>query len=121
MPARLVPLDEAQKATGALDLQAFLAAQGLKASHVELANPGFFQAVDRHLAKTKPAQWKAYLRAQVVRELAPALPRACRQPWAELYHVRPGAQPEVRPRPPWFRGVLQAEAPGAPGRALGGP
>lgn len=111
MPASLFPLDEAQKATGALDLQAFLAAQGLKASHVELANPGFFQAVDRHLAKTKPAQWKAYLRAQVVRELAPALPRAWRQPWAELYQVRLGGQAEVRPRSLWFRGVLEAEAP----------
>jgi len=110
-PATLLPLDEAQKATGALDLQAFLAAQGLKASHVELSTPAFFQLVDRHLAKAKPAQWKAYLRAQVVRELAPALPQAWRQPWAELYQVRLGGQSEGEPRSLWFRRMLEAEAP----------
>ncbi|KAA2285825.1 M13-type metalloendopeptidase [Arenimonas fontis] len=110
-PATLFPLEEAQKVVGALDLPAFLAAQGLKATHVELAGPAFFQVLDRQLARAKPAQWRAYLRAQVSRELAPTLPNAWRRPWAELYQVRLGGQTEPEPRALWFRRMLETEAP----------
>ena len=109
--ARLMPLAEAQKATGSLALSDFLEAQGLKATHVALADPAFFQAVEQQLAKGKPEQWKAYLRAHVVRSLAPALPKGFRDPWTNVYEQLLGGRPEPQARALWLRDWLQAEAP----------
>lgn len=108
---RRMPLAETAKATGALALGDFLAAQGLKATEVALADPAFFAAVNEQLAKAKPEQWKAYLRAHVVRSLAPALPKGFRDPWTNVYEQLLAGRAEPLPRALWLREWLQADAP----------
>lgn len=110
-PLQVMAAADAEHATGALGLAAFLERQDLKASQVAVVSPAFFRAVDAQLARGRPEQWRAYLRAHVVRELAPALPRAYREPWGQLYEVALGGQAAPTPRALWLRQWLIAQAP----------
>lgn len=110
-PFQVMAMADAQKVAGALDLEALLAAHGLKASQVAMTGPAFFRAVDQLLAKTKPDQWKLYLRAQVLRELAPALPKAFHDPWVQLFDVTLAGQAAPTPRADRARALLQARVP----------
>lgn len=110
-PFQVMAMADAGKVAGALDLEALLAAHGLKASQVAMTGPAFFRAVDQLLAKTKPDQWKLYLRAQVLRELAPALPKAFHDPWVQLYDVTLAGQAAPTPRADRARALLQARVP----------
>ena len=110
-PFQVMALQDAEKVTGALGLERFLAAQGLKATQVALVGPGFFQAVNRMLAKTKVEHWKAYLRAHLARELAPALSKDFREPWVQLYDVYLAGQAAPTPRLQWLQKALRVEAP----------
>ncbi len=61
--------------------EAFLAAQGVQASEVSIADPGYFKALDDLLKRAKPAMWQAYLRWRVGDAMAPYLSRTWRDAW----------------------------------------
>lgn len=110
-PAQVTALDAAQAGAGDLDLAALLQAHGLQASQIALANPGFLTALDAQFDAVKPAQWKHYLRAQVLRLMAPALPKAFHDPYANLYDVILGGMPQPLPRAVRARQMLEARVP----------
>ncbi|MBY4598923.1 M13 family metallopeptidase [bacterium BD-1] len=110
-PFQVMAMKDAEKVAGSLDLTALLAAHGLKASQVALTGPAFFRAVDQLLAKSKPEQWKTYLRAQVLREAAPTLGQAFHGPWAQLYEVTLAGQAAPTPRAERARRMLLERLP----------
>lgn len=110
-PLQVMAAADAERATGTLGLTAFLERQGLKASQVALVSPAFFRAVDAQLVRARPEQWRSYLRAHIIRELAPVLPKAYREPWVQLYEVYLGGQAAPTPRALWLRQWLVAQAP----------
>lgn len=110
-PFQVMAFKDAEAVTGELALGNFLKVQGLSATQVAMVGPQFFQAVNRMIGKTKVEQWKVYLRAQVVRELAPALGRGYREPWAQLYEVTLAGEPAPLTRLAWLQRMLQATAP----------
>lgn len=110
-PAQVTTVEAAQASAGDLDLAALLEAHGLKANQIALANPGFLKALDTQFDAVKPAQWKHYLRAQVLRTMSPALPKAFHDPYAQLYDVTLGGLAEPLPRAARVRQVLEARVP----------
>jgi putative endopeptidase len=72
---------------------------------LNVATPEFFKALDRELPGTALADWKAYLRWQLIDAYAPYLPRAFVNEDFRMRRVLTGAQ-ELQPR--WLR-VLVAE------------
>ncbi len=72
---------------------------------LNVATPEFFKALDRELPGTTLADWKAYLRWQLIDAYAPYLPRAFVDEDFRMRRVLTGAQ-ELQPR--WLR-VLAAE------------
>jgi len=110
-PFQVMQIKEAQSVGGTIDLTAILKAHGLKASQVAVSTPGFFRALDAQIANTKPDQWKVYLRAQVLREMAPTLGKAYHDPWAQLYEVTLAGQAAPTPRALRARWVLEARVP----------
>ena len=111
-PFQVMKIEDAAKVAGALEIEGLLAAHGLKASQVAMTGPGFFRAIDQMINRNKPEQWRAYLRAQVLREMAPALGKALHDPWAQLYDVTLGGQAAPTPRAVRARQVLEARVPG---------
>jgi putative endopeptidase len=61
-----------------LQLDDFLAAQGVTDDVVSLANPALFTELDAMVDKIKPDQWKAYLRFHVGNAMAPYLSKSFR-------------------------------------------
>ncbi|NYZ62665.1 M13 family metallopeptidase [Luteimonas deserti] len=61
-----------------LQLGEFLAAQGVQAEQVSLANPALFQHLDLLVNSLKPEQWKAYLRFHIGDAMAPYLSKSFR-------------------------------------------
>ena len=110
-PFQVMAFADAEKVAGAIDLEALMAAHGLKASQVALTGPAFFQAVGQMVEKTKPDQWKLYLRAQIAREMAPTLAKAFHDPWSQLYDVALAGQAAPTPRAVRARAVLEARVP----------
>jgi putative endopeptidase len=72
---------------------------------LNVATPEFFRALDREVPGTALADWKAYLRWQLIDAYAPYLPRAFVDEDFRMRRVLTGAQ-ELQPR--WLR-VLGAE------------
>jgi putative endopeptidase len=72
---------------------------------LNVATPDFFKALDREVPATALADWKAYLRWQLIDAYAPYLPRAFVDEDFRMRRVLTGAQ-ELQPR--WLR-VLSAE------------
>ncbi|MBB6599127.1 M13 family metallopeptidase [Luteimonas sp. MC1825] len=74
----LVATDTLGKTYKRLQLDAFLAAQGVTDDSVSIANPALFTALDDMVGSLKPAQWKTYLRFQVGNAMAPYLSKGFR-------------------------------------------
>lgn len=110
-PFQVMAFEDASKVAGDLGLPAILTAHGLKASQVAMTGTPFFLAVNQMVARTKPEQWKVYLRAQVARDLAPTLGKAFHDPWAQLYDVTIAGQAAPTPRAVRARWVLEARVP----------
>jgi putative endopeptidase len=72
---------------------------------LNVATPEFFKALDREVPATALADWKAYLRWQLIDAYAPYLPRAFVDEDFRMRRVLTGAQ-QLQPR--WLR-VLEAE------------
>lgn len=102
---------DAAKVAGALELEKLLASHGLKATQVAMSGPGFFQALNQLITRTKPEQWKVYLRAQVARDMAPTLGKAFHEPWVQLYEVTLAGQAAPTPRSTRARWVIEARVP----------
>lgn len=107
----VMPVAEAEKLAAGLGLKDLLAAHGLKASEVAMTGPQFFTTLDQLIAKAKPEQWKAYLRAHIARDMAPTLGKAFNDPWAQLYDVTLRGQDAPTPRALRARWVLEARVP----------
>ena len=73
-----VPVAEIAKRYRHLQLDKFLAAQGVKDDRVSMANPALFAELDSMVGKLKPEQWRAYLRWRVGDAMAPYLSRSYR-------------------------------------------
>ena len=73
-----VPVAQAAKRYRHLQLDKFLAAQGVKDDRVSMANPALFAELDAMVGKLKPEQWRAYLRWRVGDAMAPYLSRSYR-------------------------------------------
>lgn len=110
-PFQVMKIEDARKMGGALQVDGLLAAHGLKASQVAMTGPAFFRALDQMINRNKPEQWRAYLRAQVLREMAPTLGKSLHDPWARLYDVTLGGQAEPTPRAVRARQALEARVP----------
>jgi len=108
---QVMAIKDAQKLGGSIDLGAILKAHGLKASQVAVSTPEFFRALDTLIAKTKPEQWKVYLRAQVLRDMAPTLGKGFNDPWSQLYEVTLAGQAAPTPRALRARHALEARVP----------
>jgi len=65
--------DELRKLTPAFDWAAYADAAGFARSDVNAQEPKFLQEVDRQLRETSIADWKTYLRWQVIASAAPSL------------------------------------------------
>lgn len=110
-PFQQMDMAQAVGVTGALELEKLLAARGLKASRVALTGPQFFAELNTQIANADAKQWQAYLRAQILREMAPSLGRAFHDPWAQLYDVTLAGQTAPTPRGVRARQVLEANMP----------
>lgn len=110
-PFQVMATKDAAGVAGALELERLLTAHGLKASQVAMTAPGFFQALNQMIAKTKPEQWKVYLRAQIARDMAPTLSKGFNDPWGQLYEVTLAGQAAPTPRSLRARWVLEARVP----------
>lgn len=110
-PFQVMAFKDAQKIAGSINLEGILKAHGLKATQVAVSSPGYFRALDTLIANTKPEQWKVYLRAQVLRDMAPTLGKAFHDPWAQLYEVTLAGQAAPTPRSVRARMVLEARVP----------
>ncbi|MFY2764106.1 M13 family metallopeptidase [Arenimonas sp. MALMAid1274] len=110
-PFQVMSTKDASGVAGALELERLLAAHGLKASQVAMTAPGFFQALNQLIAKTKPEQWKVYLRAQIARDMAPTLSKGFNDPWGQLYEVTLAGQAAPTPRALRARWVLESRVP----------
>ena len=110
-PFTVMPIAEAEKLAAGLGLKDLLAAHGLKATEVAMTGPAFFTALDQLIGKTKPEQWKIFLRAHIARDMAPTLGKAFNDPWAQLYDVTLRGQDAPTPRGVRARWVLEARVP----------
>ena len=111
-----VTLAEADKLTPNFPWSAFFASQDLTApAKFSLAIPAFHQEVSKMLADVPVAQWKSYLRYQLVDGASPFLSDAFVTERFEFYSKTLNGQQEQRPR--WKRvlGVLNGSA----GEAMG--
>ncbi len=69
----------------------FMQAQGAAPALINIRQPAFFRALDGMLAKPSIPQWQAYLRAQLMHSLAPAMARDLRQPYLAALSPAPSA------------------------------
>ena len=72
----------ANKSYPQLLLAESLKAMNVPASEITFQYPAYFKAVDGMIAKTPVTQWQAYLRAQILHSLAPALATDFRRSYA---------------------------------------
>ena len=68
-----VPVAEVTRRYRNLQLDKFLAAQGVKDDLVSMSNPALFAELDAMVNQVKPEQWRAYLRWRVGDAMAPYL------------------------------------------------
>lgn len=74
----LVPTEGLDKTYRRLQLNEFLAAQGVTDDSVSIADPALFTTIDGLVGSLKPAQWKVYLRFHVGNAMAPYLSKSFR-------------------------------------------
>ena len=73
-----VAVADANKRYRNLQLDKFLATQGVKDDLVSMSNPALFAELDAMVGRVKPEQWRAYLRWRVGDAMAPYLSRSFR-------------------------------------------
>ena len=94
---------------------AYFQAVGLKPTAVNVAQPKFFEAVNREMQATPLPAWKAYLRWKLLNDAAPRLSKAFVDADFDFYGKLLQGTPENEVR--WKRCVLATD--GAIGQALG--
>ncbi len=94
---------------------AYFRAVGVVPAAVNLAQPKFFEAVSREMLATTLADWKVYLRWQLLHDAAPRLSKPFVDENFAFYGKTLQGTPENRPR--WKRCVTATDA--ALGHALG--
>jgi putative endopeptidase len=94
---------------------AYFRARGVFPAAVNVAQPRFFEAVDRELRATPISDWKTYLRWHLIHSAAPELPRAFVDEDFAFYGKTLQGTPENEAR--WKRCVVATDA--ALGQALG--
>ncbi|MDE2491757.1 MAG: M13 family metallopeptidase [Elusimicrobia bacterium] len=105
-----------ERLSPAFDWPAFLAGIGAPSFRsLDVADPGFFKALDATLASAPLDDWKAYLRWSAVNALESALPKAFVDEDFDFYGRILSGQKEIKPR--WKRCVSATD--GALGMALG--
>ncbi len=108
-------LAELQALAPAFDWSGYLAARGAPAvTFVNVGQPEFFKAVNAMLASTPLADWKSYLRWNVVADASPVLSRAFVEEDFSFRRLLTGAK-EMQPR--WKRCLQATDV--ALGQALG--
>ncbi|WP_175420428.1 M13 family metallopeptidase [Rhodococcus sp. SGAir0479] len=65
---RLVTVEEANRTTPSFDWRAYFEAQSVRAETFSLPQPAYFEKVESLLASAPVEQWRAYLRAGLVRQ-----------------------------------------------------
>ncbi len=110
-----LPLDELRKLCPSLDWSAYLAAAGVPGvTELNVRQPGFFAALDSTLQAVPLADWKTYLRWQVVRAASPLLSTPFVNEDFRFQRVLSGAT-EMLPR--WRRAIEATDR--SLGEALG--
>jgi putative endopeptidase len=94
---------------------AYFDAVGVRPAAVNVAQPKFFEAVDREMRATPISSWKAYLRWELLNDAAPSLSKTFAEADFDFYGKILQGTPENEAR--WKRCVLAAD--GALGQALG--
>ncbi len=103
-----MPLAKLQKMTPAIDWQAFLAASGLpKVDTVIVGQPEFLTALNGYLRQFSLAEWKDYLKYQLVRGLASTMDDKTFLEAFSFYSTTLNGVPEPKPR--WKRVVQQTD------------
>jgi endothelin-converting enzyme/putative endopeptidase len=111
----MTTFDQLKAMTPHFDWAAYFKATGMSTADVNVDQPKFMAAVDKELASTSLADWKIYLKWQLLDAAAPALS----QPFVDAHFTFHQAQlagaKEIKPR--WKRCVEQEDA--LLGEALG--
>jgi predicted metalloendopeptidase len=99
-----VSFEQLAAASPRIDWGAYLAAMGIdRGATINLLAPGYFAAFDRLLGERPLADWRTYLRWQLVHAHADYLPRAIEQASFDFYGTALGGAKEQKPR--WRRVV----------------
>jgi predicted metalloendopeptidase len=101
--------------TPAFDWQAYFRGVGAPAGEINVAHPEFFQAVDKMLGEVPLADWKTYLRWQLINAAAPALSSKFEDESFNFFGKTLQGRKEQYPR--WRRCVAATDS--ALGEALG--
>ncbi|MGI0067058.1 MAG: M13 family metallopeptidase, partial [Thermoplasmata archaeon] len=110
------PLKELQRRYPTLRWAQYLRARGAKRiDYVVVGQPEFFDALAKAIRRHSLAEWKVYLRWQLLRNAAPHLDRALDDEHFEFYRKQLLGQPE--PEPDWKRATTLVDD--AIGEALG--
>ena len=111
----IAKLDDLQKMTPHFDWAAYLDAAGVAQGVMNVDQPEFMAEVERQLTSTPIAQWKIYLRWQLINNFADYLSQPFVDAHFDFYQKQLGGVGELKPRP--TRCAEQADA--LLGEALG--
>ena len=104
-----------KKMTPHFDWSAYFKQAGLSNADLNVNEPKFMTAVDKELVSTSVADWKTYLKWQLLNASAPALSQPFVEANFQFYQAFLGGSKEMKPR--WKRCVEQADS--LLGEALG--
>ena len=91
-------LDALEKATPSFDWKAFIKATGAASSDVNMEQPVFMAEVERQLASTSIADWKIYLRWQLLNQASKILSEPFVNANFEFYQKQLAGVGELKPR-----------------------
>jgi putative endopeptidase len=96
-----------EKMTPHFDWSAYFKQAGLPNADLNVNEPKFMAAVDKELTATSVADWKTYLKFQLLNAAAPALSQPFVEANFQFYQAFLGGSKEMKPR--WKRCVEQAD------------
>src|SRR3954470_902257 len=96
-----------EKMTPHFDWGAYFKQAGMPIADLNVTEPKFMAEVDKELASTSVADWKTYLKWQVLNSAAPALSQPFVEANFQFYQAFLGGSKEMKPR--WKRCVEQAD------------
>jgi putative endopeptidase len=96
-----------EKMTPHFDWSAYFKQAGLPNADLNVNEPKFMAAVDKELTTTSVADWKTYLKFQLLNTAAPALSQPFVEANFQFYQAFLGGAKEMKPR--WKRCVEQAD------------